>query len=85
MQSTSCKIQAGWITSWNQASGRNNNNFRYADDTTLIAENEEELNSLLMKVTEESEKTGLKFNIQKTKIMAWSHETKIMARSLHGK
>ena len=46
-----------------------NNNFRYADDTTLMAENEEELKSLLMKVKEESEKVGLKFNIQKTKIM----------------
>ena len=50
--------------------GRNINHLRYADDTTLIAENEEELNSLLMKVKEESEKTGLKLNIQKTKIMA---------------
>ena len=46
------------------------NNFRYADDTTLMAESEEELKSLLMKVTEESEKVGLKLNIQKTKIMA---------------
>ena len=50
--------------------GRNINNLRYADDTTLMAENEEELNSLLMKVKEESEKGGLKLNIQKTKIMA---------------
>ena len=50
--------------------GRNINNFRYADDTTLMAESEEELKSLLMKVKEESEKVGLKFNIQKTKIMA---------------
>ena len=50
--------------------GRNSNNLRYADDTTLKAENEEELKSLLMKVKEESEKSGLKFNIQKTKIMA---------------
>ena len=49
---------------------RNINNLRYADDTTLMAENEEELKSLLMKVTEESEKVGLKLNIQKTKIMA---------------
>ena len=49
---------------------RRNNNLRYADDTTLTAENEEELKSLLMKVKEESEKVGLKFNIQKTKIMA---------------
>ena len=50
--------------------GRNINNLRYADDTTLMAESEEELESLLMKVKEESEKVGLKLNIQKTKIMA---------------
>ena len=50
--------------------GRNINNLRYADDTTLMAESEEELRSLLMKVKEESEKGGLKLNIQKTKIMA---------------
>ena len=50
--------------------GRNVNNLRYADDTTLMAESEEELESLLMKVKEESEKVGLKLNIQKTKIMA---------------
>ena len=50
--------------------GRNINNLRYADDTTLMAESEEELNSLLIKVKEESEKAGLKLNIQKTKIMA---------------
>ena len=49
---------------------RNINNLRYADDTTLLAESEEELKSLLMKVKEESEKVGLKLNIQKTKIMA---------------
>ena len=49
---------------------RNINNLRYADDTTLVEESEEELNSLLMKVKEESEKVGLKLNIQKTKIMA---------------
>ena len=56
--------------------GRNINNLRYADDTTLMAESEEELMSLLMKVKEESEKVGLKLNIQKTKIMAssnWNH------------
>ena len=52
--------------------GRNINNLRYADDTTLMAESEEELKSLLMKVKEESEKVGLKFNIQKKKIMASS-------------
>ena len=51
-------------------SGRNINNFRYADDTTLMAEREEELMSLLMRVKEESEKAGLKVNIQKTKIMS---------------
>ena len=50
--------------------GRNINNLRYADDTTLMAESEEKLKSLLMKVKEESEKVGLKLNIQKTKIMA---------------
>ena len=50
--------------------GRNINNLRYADDTTLMAESEEELKSLLMKVKEKSEKVGLKLNIQKTKIMA---------------
>ena len=50
--------------------GRNINNLRYADDTTFVAENKEELKSLLMKVKEESEKAGLKLNIQKTKIMA---------------
>ena len=50
--------------------GRNNNNLRYADDTTLVTESEEELKSLLMKVKEKSEKVGLKLNIQKTKIMA---------------
>ena len=50
--------------------GRNINNFRYADDTTLMAESEEEIKSLLMKVKEEREKVGLKLNIQKNKIMA---------------
>ena len=54
---------------------RNINNLRYADDTTLTAESEEELRSLLMKVKEESEKVGLKLNIQKTKIMASSPTT----------
>ena len=55
--------------------GRNINNLRYVDDTTLMAESEEELKSLLMKVKEEREKIGLKLNIQKTKIMASSHIT----------
>ena len=55
--------------------GRNINNFRYADDTTLMAESEEELKSLLMEVKEETEKVGLKLNIQKTKIIASSSIT----------
>ena len=55
-----------------------NNNLRYADNTTLMTENEEELKSLLMKVKEESEKAGLKLNSQKTKIMGWMP-------SFHGK
>ena len=54
---------AGRSTSWNQDCGRNINNLRYADDTTLMAESEEELKSLLMKVKKESEKVGLKLNI----------------------
>ena len=58
--------------------GRNINNFRYANGTTVIPESEEELKSLLMKVKEESEKVGLKLHIQKTKIMA-------LVPSLHGK
>ena len=58
--------------------GRNINNLRYADDTTLMAESEEELKSLLMKVKEENEKVGLKLNNEKTKIMA-------SVPSLHGK
>ena len=61
-----------------KTAGRNINNLRYADDTTLIAESKEELKSLLMKVKEESEKAALKLNIQKTKIMA-------LVPSLHGK
>ena len=59
------KAQAGI-----KIAGRNINNLRYADDTTLMAESEDELKSLLMKVKEESQKVGLKFNIQKTKIIA---------------
>ena len=55
--------------------GRNINNLRYADDTTLLAQSEEELKSLLMKVKEESEKIGLKLNIQKTKVVASSPTT----------
>ena len=55
--------------------GRNINNFRYVDDTTLMAESKEELNSLLMQLKEESEKVGLKLNIHKTKIMAYGPVT----------
>ena len=65
MQSTSWEAQAGI-----KIAGRNINNLRYADDTTLMAESEAELKSLLMNVKKESEKVGLKLNIQKTKIMA---------------
>ena len=72
------KCWAGWSSSWNQDWQENINNLRYEDDTTLIAESEEELKSLLMKVKEKSEKAGLKLNIQKTKIMA-------SVPSLHGK
>ena len=67
---------AGWNTSWVKISGRNINYLSYADDTIHMAESEE-LKSLLMKVKEESEKVGLKLNIQKTKIIA--------SASLHGK
>ena len=76
MQSTSWEMlgleeaQAGI-----KIAGRNINNLRYADDTTLMAESEEELKSLLMRVKEESEKVGLKLNIQKTKVMASSPNT----------
>ena len=71
MQSTSCEM-LGWMKHKLEIKtvGRNINNLRYADDTTLMAEREEELKSLLMKVKEESEKVRLKLNIQKTKIMA---------------
>ena len=67
------EARAGIKTAW-----RHINNLRYTDDTTLMAESEEELKSLLMKVKEESEKVGLKFTIQKTKIMA-------LVPSFHGK
>ena len=62
--------------------GRNINNLRYADDITLMAESEEELKSLLMKVKEESEKTGLKLSIQKTKIMALNWTEKFVVKNL---
>ena len=65
--------------------GRNINTLRYADDITLMAEREEELKSLLMKVKEESEKVGLKLNIQKTKIVASGPMASDLVPSLHGK
>ena len=67
MQSTSWET-LDWKKAGIKIAGRNINNLRYADDTTLMAESEEKLKSLLMKVKEESEKVGLKLNIQKTKI-----------------
>ena len=70
------KKQTAWnnlCTAGIKIAGRNINNLRYAYDTTLIAESEEELKSLLMKVKEESEKVGLKLNIQKTESDIWSH------------
>ena len=88
MQRTSSSSRIEWVVeknkllNWNagldeaqagiKIAGRNINNLKYADDTTLMAESEEELKSLLMKVKEESEKVGLKLNIQKTKITAFS-------------
>ena len=69
MRNTDEKHWAGRSTSWNKITGRNINNLRYADNSTLMEEIKEELQSLLMKVKEESEKVGLKLNIQKTKIM----------------
>ena len=69
MQSTSCEMPADELQAGIKIAGRNINNFRDADDTTLMAESEEEVKSLVMKVKEESEKAGLKLNIQKTKIM----------------
>ena len=78
MQCTSCKIP-GWMKHRLESRlERNINNLRYADDITLLAESEEELKSLLMKVKEESEKAGLKLNIQKTKII-------VSVPSLHDK
>ena len=82
------------MLSWNQpglkTAGRNINNLRYADDTTLMAESKEELKSPLMKVKEESEKVGLKLNIQKAKIMAsgpitsWQVDGETMERVIWG-
>ena len=64
------KCWAGWSTAGIKIAGRNINNLRYADDTTFMAESEEELKSLLIKVKEESEKVVIKLKIQKTKILA---------------
>ena len=71
MQNTSCEMP-GWMKAQAgiKIAGRNNNNLRYANDSTFMAEREEELKSLLMKVKEESENMDLKLNVQKTKIMA---------------
>ena len=69
MQNISCECRTGRSATGIKISGRNINNLRYAVDTTLIAESKEELNSLLNKVKEESEKAGLKLNLQKTKVM----------------
>ena len=71
MWNTSCEMP-GWM---NKVAGRHINNPRYVDDITLVAEGEEELKSLLMKVKEENEKSGLKLNIKKTKIIAYSFIT----------
>ena len=77
-------------TQHSKIAGRNINNLRYADDTTLMAESEEELKSLLMKVKEESEKVGLKLDIQKTKVMAsgpitsWEIDGKTVADFIFG-
>ena len=70
MQSTSWEMQGCMKQAGIKIAGRNINSLRYADDTTLMAESEEELKSLLMKVKDESDNVGLKLNIQKTKIMA---------------
>ena len=70
MQSISGEMRAGWSTGGIKIVGRNINNLRYTDDTTLMADSQEELKSFLMKVKEESEKAALKLNIQKIKVMA---------------
>ena len=72
MRSTSCEMPGDEAHAGIKIARRNLNHLRYADDTTLKAESEEELKNLLMKVKEESEKVGLKLNIQKIKIMAFS-------------
>ena len=64
------QYRAGWPINWNQGAGRNGSHLRHVENTTLVAESEEELKSLLMRVKEESEKASLKLYIQKTQIMA---------------
>ena len=78
MQRTSCGLDEA--QTGNKIARRNINNLRYADDTTLMAKSKEELKSLLMKVKEESEKVGLKLNIQQTKMMASSPITSWQSR-----
>ena len=72
------KCLAGWSTSWNQIAGKNIKNLKHADDTTFMTESKEELMSFLMKIKEESEKAGLKLNLQKMKII-------VSCPSRHGK
>ena len=72
MQSTSCETRLDEAQAGIKIAGRNINNLRYSDDITLMAESQEELKSLFMKVKEESEIAGIKLNIQKTKVMASS-------------
>ena len=75
------KCRAGQITSWNQDCQRTVSNFRYADDTMLVAESKEKLESLLMKAKEESEKTGLKLNIPLTLLVGMQTSTATMENS----
>ena len=75
------KCRAGQITSWNQDCQRTVSNFRYADDTVLVAESKEKLESLLMKAKEESEKTGLKLNIPLTLLVGMQTSTATMENS----
>ena len=82
MQSTSWNAGLDEAQAGIKIARRNINNLRYADDTTLMAESEEELKSLLMKVKEESEEVGLKLNIQKTKIMASGPISSVQFRSV---
>ena len=84
MQTTSCEMPDWMKHKLESSPGRNINNLRYADDITLMAESKEELKSLLMKVKQESEKAGLKLNIQKMKIMASVHHFMANKRGKNG-